>query len=80
MAGLPIQPAANLPPKATQKDAVSATTAVPHMAFLLAQSIAQGARLKIEAVGNGMLRVQAGPLDWRVGRTGTNEFRVWFEG
>jgi hypothetical protein len=79
MARLSIVATASLPAKATRKGAASAAVVVGNMGFYLAQSIAQGAHLKIESVSNGVLRVQAGCWDSFVGRTGTNEFRAWFE-
>lgn len=79
MAGLAIISTESLPAKATQHDALSADKAVSHMAFLLAQAIAQDARLEVESATTDMLIIRAGAINWHVGRTGTNEFRVWLD-
>jgi hypothetical protein len=80
MAGLPIQSTASLPAEAIKKDAVSATRAVASMASMLGQSIDQGSQLNIASATSGWLRVHTGTAGmFLVGRTGTNEFRVWFD-
>jgi hypothetical protein len=68
-----------LPAKANNTESQPATDKVASISFYLAQEKHHGARLTVELLEGGLLRIKAGDMDYRVARTGPNMFRVWVE-